>query len=29
VLPDHEIPEVAQVTAHQKMIQRYIKEIEG
>lgn len=29
VLPDHEIPEVAQVTAHQKMIQRHIKEIEG
>ena len=29
VLPDHEIPEVQQVTAHQKMIQRYIKEIEG
>lgn len=29
VLPDHEIPEKEQVAAHQKMIQRYIKEIEG
>lgn len=29
ILPDHEIPEVQQVTAHQKMIQSCIKEIEG
>ena len=29
VLPDHEIPEVEQVIAHQKMIKRLIKEIEG
>ena len=29
VLPDHEIPEIEQVTAHQKMIQKYIREIEG
>lgn len=29
VLPDLEIPEIEQVTAHQKMIQRHIKEIEG
>ncbi len=29
VLPGNEIPEVAQVAAHQKMIQRHIKEIEG
>jgi sugar phosphate isomerase/epimerase len=29
VLPDHEIPEIEQVTAHQKMIQRHIREIEG
>lgn len=29
VLPDHKIPEIEQVTAHQKMIQRYIREIEG
>lgn len=29
VLPDLEIPEIAQVTAHQKMIQRHIREIEG
>lgn len=29
VLPDLEIPEIEQVTAHQKMIQRHIREIEG
>lgn len=29
VLPDHEIPEVEQVAAHQKMVKRLIKEIEG
>ncbi len=29
VLPDQEIPELQQVTAHQKLIQRLIKEIEG
>ncbi len=29
VLPDHEIPEIEQVRAHQKMIQRHIKEVEG
>jgi len=29
VLPDLEIPEISQVTAHQKMIQRHIREIEG
>ena len=29
VLPDHPIPEVEQVEAHQKMIKRLIREIEG
>lgn len=29
ILPDHEIPEIEQVTAHQKLIQKLIKEIEG
>lgn len=29
VLPDHPIPELEQVEAHQKMIKRLIKEIEG
>ncbi len=29
VLPDHEIPEIEQVRAHQQMIQRHIREIEG
>ncbi|MBB5263346.1 sugar phosphate isomerase/epimerase [Catenibacillus scindens] len=29
VLPDHEIPEKEQVAAHQKLIQKLIKEIEG
>lgn len=29
VLPDHEIPEVEQVAAHQKMVKRLIEEIEG
>lgn len=29
VLPDHEIPEVQQVAAHQKLIQKLIREIEG
>ena len=29
VLPDHEIPEVQQVIAHQKLVQKLIREIEG
>lgn len=29
ILPDHEIPEKEQVAAHQKLIQKLIKEIEG
>jgi sugar phosphate isomerase/epimerase len=29
ILPDHEIPEMQQVEAHQKLIQKLIREIEG